>query len=236
MDQNRQEPISIVAFDITGKITALRIWMKAFIPSDLEGVEPVPVGEHAGKLMLKSPEPFKTCFLIDQRNFSSDINASARVHSQIDIDTQRGTLIEQHHYCCESIEIDCADGTEKCREAGDNSQMQFSDFEVSDGGKKITVTLQGSAKNPCFSVAGIKLSPNLDYEGILTITLDETRQRATVGFEGNIETYPAFEMYVSANGGAPHTLFQHPALPGTSPIDLAGGPQREIKHEVTVTL
>src|SRR5690606_22806982 len=125
MDQNRHEPASISASNATSEITSLRIWLKSFISSDLEGVEPVPGnGEHAGKLMLKSPEPFKTCFLIDQRYFSSDIDASARTHSQIDIDTRTGTLIEQQHHCCESVEVDCGDGTEKCRKVGDNSHMK----------------------------------------------------------------------------------------------------------------
>jgi hypothetical protein len=215
----------------------LKIWLKSFIPSDLEGLETVSgTGEHAGKTMLPSPGPIKACFLTDQRGFSSDIDASARTHSQIEIDLGTASLIGQQHHCCETIQVDCDDGAEKCRDVADHSQMEFTNFTVSEAERTIQVDLQGSARNPCFEVANIKLSPNLDYKGVISITLDETKSSATIFFEGNIEPYPAFEMYLSLNGGAPYTLFQHPALPGSTPIDLVGSPQREIRHEITITL
>jgi hypothetical protein len=219
-----------------GQINTIRIWLKAFIPNELEGVEHVPDnGEHAGKLMLASPHPFKAWFLTDQRRFSSEIDASARMHSQIDIDVQSGSLIDEQHRCGDSIEVNAEDGIEKCRKTATSDQMKFSNFTVTDAGRKITVELEGSAKNPCMEIAGITVSPNLDYKGVITIMLDEARQCASVCFAGHIETYPAFEMYVSANGGPARTLFQHSALPGCSPVNLVGGPQREIHHGIILT-
>jgi len=53
-------------------IYRLKIWLKAFIPNDIDSAKTVPgSGPHAGKTMLPSPPPVTAHFLTDQRGFSS---------------------------------------------------------------------------------------------------------------------------------------------------------------------
>jgi hypothetical protein len=211
--------------------------MKAFIPANIEPSAIVPgYGEHAGKVMLPSPGPINRCFLTDQRDFSDSIDAHARMHSEIEFDMLQGSIIHQYHQCFETIEVDCDTGDEKCRQSADTKDMRFHSLQISDGGNHLTIALEGSTRNPCMQIASMKVSPNLDYSGTVTIEMDAERRSATVGFEGMIEIYPAFEMYVSVNGGAPETVFRAPVVPGSTPVDLVGGPARPISRSVQVSV
>ncbi|MBZ0287875.1 MAG: hypothetical protein K8I30_09700, partial [Anaerolineae bacterium] len=144
--------------------------------------------------MLLTPGPINACYLTDQRGFSSDINAHARMHSEIEIDMQAGVILHQLHRCDETIEVDCDNGKEKCRQSAETGQMKFSGLKVSQEGA-ITLEISGSTHNPCLKVANIAVSPNLDYNG--TISIVPLRDGVSVAFKGNIETYPAFEMYAA---------------------------------------
>ena len=219
------------------RITTIQIWLKSFIPATIESaVLARGAGEHAGKTMLPTPGPLNRCFLTDQRLYSSDFHASARMHSDVEIDVVECRIIQQHHRCSETIEVDCKTGEERCRRAASTDGMSFHDFEVSDGGKRIAFRLDGSTKNPCLEIASVKVSPNLDYSGEITILLDAERRAGSVSFDGKIEIYPAFEMYVVVNGGEAQEIFLARALPGTSPLDLVGPPGRAISRTVQISV
>lgn len=211
----------------------IKIWLKGFIPGDVEGNEPVPGnGEYAGQTMLPSPKALNACFLTDQRGFSSDINAHTRTHSEIEIDVKQGKILREFHKCDPTIQVDCATGEEICNKAATAEYMKFSDFEVN--GDTITVKLSGSARNGCLEVASIPLAPSLDYNGTITITLVDDGC-CVLEFEGKIETYPAFEMYASLDNESPITIFTAPVVPGATPLNLTGGPARDVKRKVELT-
>lgn len=217
-------------------IRNLKIWLNAFIPRDLgEMTKPVLKGIHAGKTMLPGPLPLSNCFLTDQRDFCTDMDAHSRMHSKIEIDISELRLVHELHRCDLTIEINCDSGEVMCQESSTIDRMKFSDFEVSDDKNTISVKIEAAAKNPCFKIANIKASPNVDYHGTLTIWLDNNRQRAHISFEGKIETYPSFEMYTSANDGPASTIFRVEPVPGTTPNNLFGPPTRDISGEVTLT-
>lgn len=213
----------------------VRIWFKSFIPVDMEGTEPVPDGPHAGKTMFRSPGPLEAWFLTDQRGFSTDPNAEARMHSEIKLDLANFAVVRQSHRCDPSIQVDHKTGTEDCHETADTDDMTFKDIELSPDTGRISFHLHGSTKNACLKVGPVKLSPNLDYDGDIDVMLGNDRSQATVTFDGHIETYPAFEMYVSVNGGPPVTVFQAPVEPGSTPVFLAGPPSRAIHESVTIS-
>jgi hypothetical protein len=217
------------------RIQTIRLWIKAFIPTSIEPSAIVPgSGEHGGKVMLPAPGPIRRCFLTDQRDFDDNINARARMHSEIEFDMLHGAIIHQYHQCFETIEVDCDTGEERCRESADTDKMRFHNFQVSDGGNRLSIELEGSTKNPCMEIASLKVSPNLDYDGTITVELDGERRAAVINFEGRIEIYPAFEMYVMVNGGTPETVFRAPVVPGSTALDLVGAPARPISRSIQV--
>jgi hypothetical protein len=46
----------------------------------------------------------------------------------------------------------------------------------------------------------------------------------TVKFDGKVDEFPAYEAYVSVDGGPPRTLFRQDIVPGKTPNDLIGFP------------
>src|SRR3954469_4004221 len=97
-------------------IRTVKLWIKAFIPGTYERVAVVPPGGvHAGKTMLTSSGLVNRTFLTDQRGFSTDIHAEARMHSEIEIDVDKGRETFQFHHCYDTVEVDPKTGEEKCR-------------------------------------------------------------------------------------------------------------------------
>jgi len=220
-----------------GRIHTIKLWVNAFIPATYPGAEVVPAGEHAGKTMLTTLWVVNRCFLTDDRTFSPDVHAKARLHSEVEIDVQKKKLVYEFHHCHETIEIDCTSGAEKCREHGDTSHMLFENFVVTEADGIFSVDLKASAKNPCLKVANVKLSPNVDLFGTVTVQLNAENTAATVRFEGMIETYPAFEMYVAFNGsevGEP--VFQIDVEEGATAASITGPPTRPVNVEALIRI
>jgi hypothetical protein len=214
-------------------IRTIRIWIKAFIPSTVEGAQLVPgSGEHAGKTMVANRWLLNRSFLTDQRGFSSDIHAEARMHSEIEIDLVKGRETFHFHHCYDTIEVDAKTGEEKCRAQGDTNHMRFHDFDKSPDQRRYEVRIKAGSKNPCAKVGPLKVSPNVDYVGTITVLIGDDPSMALVTFDGKIEKYPAFEMYATANGGEPQTIFQIDVEPNAGISDLPGGPERPVFFRV----
>lgn len=62
----------------------LKIWISSFIPKDIAGYTMAVPGQ-AGRSMIPGPTPLSDCFHTDQRGFSSDPNASARMRSLVEL-------------------------------------------------------------------------------------------------------------------------------------------------------
>lgn len=233
------------------EIKTIKLWLKAFVPASVEQGALVP-----GSDTLTMETQFNRAFLTDQREFSSDIHASARMHSEIEIDLVRRKQVYEFHHCYETVEVDARTGEEKCRKLGETENMHFSDVEFFDDGVAASgdgtsagsgggtsagshfgcsFTVKASSKNPCIAIATVKIMPNLDYEGTIHIELSDDRQRATISFDGLIESYPAFEMYAVVNNGEPQTVFQMPIAEGATSSAMMGPPNRPISHQVQVT-
>jgi hypothetical protein len=212
------------------EIKTIKLWIKAFVPNTIDGGGLVPgTGEHAGKPMHVL---FNRAFLTDERSFSSDIHASARMHSEIEIDLVRRKHVYEFHHCYETVEVDTKTGAEKCRKLGDAENMHFSDVEFFEDEIGCSFAVKASSKNPCISIATVKIMPNLDYEGTIRITLTEDRKSADVSFEGLVEAYPAFEMYLSINNGDAQPVFQVPIAEGATPSAMMGPPNRPVSQQV----
>ena len=211
-----------------GTPTKVRVWLNAFIPRDIDGITvPVPPGAYAGKTMIHGPIPgISDCFLTDNRDFDSDINASARMHSEIIIDFSdplNPIIISQIQKCNNTIEIDWEDGDEECVRSADSSRMEFRNLHFASLkggviGSSFEIVLV--AGNPCVTGA-----PDIDYKGTIIVN-PSLRQ---VCFNGFIDSFPAFEMYAAFDEESAKPIFQATVpednttwnLPGeaTTPID-----------------
>ncbi len=211
----------------------VKVWLKSFIPHDYEFAEVVKgTGKHSGKTMIHLPMPVKSSFLTDERGFSTDIDAKARMHSEIEIDVTAGQIVNQVQKCYETTEVDPDTGDEKCLDFSSTENMKFLNFRVE--GQTIQVDLEASASNPCVKLASLTLAPHQDYKGTLSLT--RQGNQLTVRFVGKIETFPSYEMYVSVEGDTPQTVFKCPPVKGSTVLNLIGGPTREIDDSVTVQL
>jgi hypothetical protein len=198
------------------EILTFTFWLNAFIPGTIAGLT-TPVPSHAGLTMIHGPIPgVSDCFHTDQRDFSQDINASARLHSEVTVDFSGPTpgLAGIHHKCSPTIECDCEDGDEECNKAADTSEMSFTLLSGTSV-HSASLKLVGAAHNGC--VPG---SPAIDYTGTIAVRTDAR----SLEFDGFVDVFPAFEAYARINDGSPTRLFAILPKPGTDPWNLIENP------------
>lgn len=209
----------------------VRIWFNAFIPAEISHVtKTVPgTGEHSGKSMIPGP-PGGDCFLTDQRTFSSDRNAKARMHSEIVLDIIKGRLIDPKHYCDTTTEIDCEDGDQEGTGIGSARRMKFKELSRKDD--TFRFKYEGAASNPLVSVS--RVFGDIDMEFDIEVKVTNRRRQATVKVIGKVDAFPAFEGYAEGDGNPALNLFTMDPSPGTDAMNLPGGANRGIRGEVVV--
>lgn len=181
--------LDIPAFSST--IETVRIWLNAFIPRYVTGYIKAP-HPFEGKTMIHGPIPgLSTCYLTDNREFDSNVEASSRMHSEIKIDVTGKIPVEvyQLHKCSETIEIDCDTGEVTCNKPGVIVGPRFFDL-MGIPDRQIAIKLEAAASNPC-----VPTSPQINHRGLIVIDVN-SRQ---VKYAGAIDEFPAFEMYGAAN-------------------------------------
>ncbi|KAL9100192.1 MAG: hypothetical protein Q9187_009393, partial [Circinaria calcarea] len=185
-------------------------WINAFIPLNVAGVTK-PYPKDRSKTMINGIPIIGDCFLTDQRGFSSASGAKARMHSQARVWVKPdGYQWSQNHYCGETTEVDCEDGDVEGRKTQNNDNMAFG--VLSGSSTKVVLDFKAAENNPL--VTG---SPNIDLIGTLTVD----RVNKFVEFVGKVDEFPAFEAYISINGGSPRTVAQLGPKPGAGPESLA---------------
>jgi Protein of unknown function (DUF3238) len=204
-------------------------WLNAFIP--------INVCTKKGDLFVitlpdnvpGAPVPILRFFTGDQREFSTDQSASARMHSEVTIvglSSDDPRISTQRQVCGESQEVD-SDGNIIATATADTNRMRFLNFRGSqtidpNGGVidgipgSVQIDLSGAASLPLFAKAA-----DIDYAGTLIID----RLEGNVLFKGAVDEFPAFEMYFRPNGGNAVTLAQ---IPPITPLGLIGEPSRRV--------
>lgn len=216
-------------------LTTVKVWVNAFIPDTVPDV--THAAPDSGTVVNGPPPPLGGgCYRTDNRGFSSDIHASSRMHSEVEIAIEGPQLSFQFHDCSPTHKIDCDTGEALCDAKGDASRMQFTNLRgnttvdpeggviVDPNASLVQIDLDDAAHNPCVA------SPDIDAIG--TVSIDPVAR--TVRFQGAVEPFPAFEMYATGDNGAPVTLFQLMPRPGADPFNLVGEPNRSV--DVTITL
>jgi hypothetical protein len=201
-------------------LNSIRIWLNAFIPNS--------VCELHGELFAIRVPVVNRLFTGDQRELSNDINASARMHSEIIIGALDGDafqVVSEIQVCGESHEID-ETGNIIASATAPADRMKFFNLRGSqtidpDGGiidgipGSVQIDVAGSGSLPLIP------APDIDYSG--TFIID--RAEGNVLFKGAISGFPAFEIYFQADDGPVITLGQFDPI---SPIELIGPENRPV--------
>lgn len=213
------------------QVEVLRIWFKAFIPDR----------------MVDGP-PLTQCFQGDDRGFSSDITASARMHSEVTIEglyTATPTMT-QHHWCGESHEVSCSDGTVLQSATADTSGMKFYNFRYPGASvwewdhpyppaahpPEVTVPDSAPITLDYVGLASMPLLPSPAADIWARISYDRTYHVLSV--EGAVDNFPAFEGYISWYGGpggsGAETMLQ--VEPAGGPGSLVGAANRSFAWRI----
>lgn len=182
----------------------VKFWLNAFI-------QPAHVDGPPGAGLVKGWEYFSG----DGRDYSTDIHASSRLHSEVEvvgIETGQPHESFQWHNCGESHALDAhfnIVATERATPRG-----QFSGPHYADG--VVSVHYVGAASMPLLP------SPDVDVNGTFSVNVET----GEVSFHGNVDVYPWYEVYAAVNNGSPVALLQ--AAPTGTPEGLIGGASRAV--------
>lgn len=220
-------------------LDSVLFWINAFIPSSV--CETV-----GGVFCLGIPQPgldpqgnpgLVRLFAGDQREFSSDQAASARMHSDVTISglSSDNPSFTDRHLCGESQELDSS-GNIIARATASCDRMHFFNLRgsqtVDPNGGVIDNGIPGSVQ---IDVAGsaalplLALAPDIDYSGTLIIDVAE----GNVLFKGAVSGFPAFEMYFIAENGETTTLAQ---ISPITPLELIGEENRPVDASTRIIL
>ena len=199
----------------------VEFYIKAFIPLNVDDVT-IPWPLDNSKSMIEGIPVIGDCFLTDQRDFSSDKFATARMTSKAVITIKPDSYDwSEEHFCGESTEVDCEDGEVEETDTQNNENMSFT--ESSGSSNSVVLDFKAARNNPL-----VTFSPDIDLVGTLTVD----RVNKFVEFVGKVDQFPAFEAYVWINGGPPQTIQQLGPEPGAGPGSLIGDANRDFQGRV----
>ena len=209
--------VNAVATTKTPLPQKIKFWMNSFIPDTVDGGTTVAKGKYKGKTMFPGPLFFSDCFLSDSRGFSTAIAASSRIHLELDANLSSKSWTFAAPRSSGTAEIDCEDNDVECEAVAKPNAKGYAGVPIQlpgVGPQFMQFSFSATASDPCVTAA-----PDIDMNGIVSIN----PTARLVGFIGMIEPFPAFEAYVTIDGGAPQELFTSPVSPGSSVWSLFGG-------------
>lgn len=174
----------------------IKVWFNAFIP----------------QAQIVGP-PGSACFTGDGRSFSNNITASSRTHQEIEFDV--ATLAKSIDYkdTGTTHEVDCKTGAEIAAKKAPASEL--TNGSVARRGGEIQVGFQTAAFNPLVTVA-----PAIDADVVFHI--DPAAR--TCRLAGQHDGFPAYEAYVTADGGAGSTVYTYDPIGAGEGISALGPP------------
>jgi hypothetical protein len=215
----------------------IKFWVKAFIPDELRSMFGTDLTFRAKVLEVSSEKdssflPLITLFpylfasyATDQRDFSNDVNASARLTTIIDIpDAEKNAITtNKENYCNPSVQRYgwLSSFFYSCRHEK-LTAIPSGQHRIENHDGIIHLTVNSSAANPFFNYCGIDLAPPITIELRLTINCKDS-ENITIDLSGKISRFPAYEAYIQFDENEPHPLFQQKIKDGNTPFDLFYG-------------
>jgi hypothetical protein len=192
-------------------------WMIPGPLAEISGYGPPPLSTKArAELGEPSPAMLRTCYVGDNRSYSSDPKATSRVwlnfsmrvgETAFELDpssVKKGT----HR----SYAVHCETGEALEDAKADTNAVSVEALPASEGVAGAKIKLAG--RNPLIPAV---FSPLLELEGTFTYSRDDL----TVSFDGKREAFPAYEAYARLNGGDWRTVFATGPDKGASAFSIA---------------
>lgn len=177
-------------------VRTVKVWVHSFIP------------------MASVKDPFGYCYSGDNRSFSNSVHASYRTHQEIEFDVTAEASTINWSDTGTTHELDRATCTKVIASAKAPTTRLVNRI-VSSTGSLFNLSFVGTATNPRASYAcAIDLN--------LSILIDVSARKCTVS--GQHDGFPAYEIYVTANGGAGVPVYMYdPVAAGEGATALCGG-------------
>lgn len=218
---------------IPARIKSITAWFNAFIPNNL--VAPwrmlPPFGPYKGQVFLWNPGD-QSFYATDQRLWSKDPKASARMHSRVDLlltngifsavrRKQMGLTVRLNRF-----------GKVECKKRASTDGMTVGEVRKI-APNHFRFRLSGAGKNPCTPL--LMPTPDIDYDLTVNIVLTSGQKSARVQVAGAVDEFPSFEMYAAVNDDFDRatTLFRREA--SRDPSDIAGPAGRKIAVNRVIT-
>lgn len=201
----------ICSVDYASAGDKLRIVMKAFIPSSVPGsIDLLPMPGFPGRFMLKGP--LNTCFETDNRTFSTEPTSSARITTDFTIDVVDPPTVAPAEKAARfktgvTHRVNCLTGA---AEASGQADAGCTMGTIARTDRQVQVVTACSVANPLLP------APAIDYGGSFIYDL----RKFTLSFEGDVGSFPSFEIYASLNGGPFVTLLARAPLGAAGPVSL----------------
>lgn len=198
----------------------VHFWMKAFIPKAHQGLPNYIKRTTLGTWVVPAPtlpslvdigSLSGSCFVTDNRDFDGDPTAAARVTTEfILMIKDRKLQIKKHAErdivrIGETHNVDCNNGKNLSPPKTEKSES-VSIGNIRSSGFKRVFFVKASSSNPFYRLAGLTVSPAIDYSFSLTYNYLDRR----LYIKGMTGYFPAFEAYYSIDDGPVQTLLRRP--------------------------
>lgn len=152
----------------------VKVWWNTFIP-----------------MATVNGPPGSQCFAGDNRGFSNAIHASSRTHQEIEVDVASLASTINWKHVGTTHEVNCTTGAVVGTGTAPTSELTNGPIALS--GSDIRIQFATAASNPL-----VALAPAID--SIVTFNINPISRTCSVS--GQHDGFPAYEAYVTADGGA----------------------------------
>jgi hypothetical protein len=202
-------------------IDVITVWINAFLPRDIAGLTTtLRDGPCAGKTAVEGPAFYVT----DQRGFSTERRAAARMHSCVTIDFRASApVVGQAHRCDPTVM--CGRPPEAAPRVARASTARMRGV-VASIEPLVEVRLDALVGHPFAALTPV--GADIAYHGDIVVD----RAARAVRVDLMVQLFPAFEGYASINDGPPGVLFRQAPVPGAGQLRLPPGAHRRTRSSL----
>lgn len=206
---------------------AIRAFIPNSIPSNPGYISTITSAAGETITVIKSPNPLEDiCYLTDQRTFTTDRNASARVSSMVSISLSESPprIITSSGETGVTHAVKCSNGQQYCTDQASAANVTWGTISVS--GSVVSIPVDASASNPCIWPSVVV--PNIRYKGQFKLDLNSGK----LFFQGEASQFPSIEAYVSYDDAPAVPIFQEAAQGSVMNI----GDLKTIQKDISVPI
>ena len=194
-------------------------WVKSFIPIDVKDAKKIP-GRSTSLISFPVGRQIIGCFETDNRGFSKNIKASARLTAVI----RASKILNSHTFerdCGVSRRVNCDNGVrEGAKRCNSSDAIKISYRMIERSRHEYRIIFEG--RNP---FAPPLITPAIDID--LTLIEEWSESKLILTLNGKVDAFPAFEAYARYKNKTKR-FFAFPPTPGSTPLNLYGDANRPV--------